>query len=449
MSMQEYLVSLLSYLPIIPSAFLCFAPVRNRLHYKPKKILILCACSFAVLFPALSYFEARYSLGYNTLELPLLILLFFAYHKTLDTTLSQSLSVFVLVTTLMAFMSNFSNGFDALLHPTSDLDHFSLEATVFQLFICSLLAALLYHPFSRFGSYLIDNLSQKFIWYVASGISGIFLVYNLNNVVHYYNTLHTNNVGRAYITNMILFFLLILLLNVIFYFLVNSLLEKAKTDERDSILEMQEKRYDAQQKYLEDTARARHDFRHILRTLRELSEKGDNAAVLALLDQYIEKLPEKESKDYCGDLAVNALLNHYAQMAAEAGIHPKLSIALPDPLQVNAIDLCSVLGNILDNAIDACRDIPESDRFIALTVSPEQGGELYIAASNSFNGKPKHKGQRYFSTKRGGSGIGLISIAATAEQYGGSADFYHEGNVFYSNVMMVNRDGKEDEAANK
>lgn len=101
--------------------------------------------------------------------------------------------------------------------------------------------------------------------------------------------------------------------------------------------------------------------------------------------------------------------------------------------------LYSILhGSILENAIIACQNVPVNDRFLTITVSKEQGTELYIAASNSFSGRVNHKGGRYFSTKQGGSGIGLISIIATAERYGGSADFYHEGKIFYSNVMMEN-----------
>ena len=439
MNQKEYLISLISYLPLIPSAILCFAPMKNRLRYNIKYIIIAVICLFAFSFPILSYFETKYTLGYNALIFPLLILCFIAYCMVLNTHFSQSLSIYVLVIALMAFMSNFSNTFDAFIHPESDIDHFSLEAAIFQTFICVLLAVLLYYPFSRFGSYLIDNLNQKTIWYIYSAISCIFVIYNLNNVVRYYSTMHTNSVGRAYITNMILFFLLILMLNVIFYFIVNSLMEKTKTDERIRILQMQEKRYNAQQKYIEDTARTRHDFRHILRTLLELVNKGDNKETLDFINQYIEKFPEKYTVDYCSNPAVNALLNHYFQMASDSDIRMEHHINLPDSLYIDNTDLCSVLGNILENAIIACQDVPVNDRFLTITVSKEQGTELYIAASNSFSGRVNHKGGRYFSTKQGGSGIGLISIIATAERYGGSADFYHEGKVFYSNVMMENR----------
>lgn len=440
MNLKEYLISLVSYLPLIPSAILCFAPMKNRLRFKMLHIMISVICFFAVVLPILSYVETRYSLAYNSLMLPLLVLCFISYCMMLNTHISQSLSIYLLVMALMAFMSNFSNAFDAFMHPESDLDHFSLEAAVFQIFISVLLACILYYPFSRYGSYLIDNLNQKSIWYIFSVISGIFIIYNINNVVHYYSTMHTNHVARAYMTNMILLFLMVLMLNVIFYFIVNSLIESVRANERIRILQMQEKQYNAQQKYLETTARARHDFRHILRTLSELAEKGDNKTALDLLNQYIKNYPEKDTADYCGNNAVNALLNHYFQIAKDSHIRIEQHISLPDRLYIDIIDLCSVLGNVLENAITACQDVPEDERFVTITVSREQGTELYIAVSNSFSGKVNRKGKRYLSTKQGGNGIGLISITATAERYDGSADFYHEEKIFYSNIMMENRE---------
>lgn len=132
MNQKEYLISLISYLPLIPSAILCFAPMKNRLRYNIKYIIIAVICLFAFSFPILSYFETKYTLGYNALIIPLLILCFIAYCMVLNTHFSQSLSIYVLVIALMAFMSNFSNTFDAFIHPESDIDHFSLEAAIFQ-----------------------------------------------------------------------------------------------------------------------------------------------------------------------------------------------------------------------------------------------------------------------------------------------------------------------------
>jgi len=202
---------------------------------------------------------------------------------------------------------------------------------------------------------------------------------------------------------------------------------------------MQEKQYDDLQRYLDADAKARHDFRQTIYTLKELSSEQDLAAIDAYLGRYIEALPQKETADYCRDHALNALLNHYARRAEQNGIRTDIKTDLPETLYIDSVDLCSIIGNILDNAIAACCEVPEEKRFIRLVVSEEQGSELYIAASNSFGGRLRQKKGRYLSTHKGGNGIGLISIVATAERCGGTADYSHSDGVFYSNVMLVNR----------
>ena len=66
----------------------------------------------------------------------------------------------------------------------------------------------------------------------------------------------------------------------------------------------------------------------------------------------------------------------------------------------------------------------------------EPGGQLYLVAVNSFSGVVRQKNGKYYSTKRKQAGVGLSSVAATAESYGGVAQFSHEGKQFFSNVAI-------------
>ena len=100
------------------------------------------------------------------------------------------------------------------------------------------------------------------------------------------------------------------------------------------------------------------------------------------------------------------------------------------------MDLCTVIGNILDNAVAACRDSEPADRFIQLSAVVDNGTTLFIVASNSCEGLTFTREGRYVSTKMEGSGLGLSSITQIAESYGGSAEFSDRDGVFYTNVMI-------------
>ena len=131
---------------------------------------------------------------------------------------------------------------------------------------------------------------------------------------------------------------------------------------------------------------------------------------------------------------MNALLNYYMHIAALNQIDLSLRISLPDALPVSDVDLCNMIGNILENAVVACQRAEE--RFIQLTMLTEDGAQLYIVSVNSFNGVVRQAGGRYLSTSRSGEGIGLSSIASTAESYGGVAQFSHEDNRFYCSIAI-------------
>ena len=104
------------------------------------------------------------------------------------------------------------------------------------------------------------------------------------------------------------------------------------------------------------------------------------------------------------------------------GFIPDWHIHLPEPLAVSELDLTALFGNLMENAIAGCLSLPERSLFFPYHGNPPQNS-LYIVSTNSFDGHVRKEKDRYRSTKHSGSGIGLASITATAESYGGSAPF--------------------------
>ena len=109
---------------------------------------------------------------------------------------------------------------------------------------------------------------------------------------------------------------------------------------------------------------------------------------------------------------------------------------MPDELPITDIDLCGMIGNILENAITACRSLEKDKRWIQFTALTLNDAQLCIVATNSFDGNVRQSAGRYLSTHRDGKGTGLLSIASTAAKYGGAAEFSHKNNEFYTDVMI-------------
>ncbi len=436
MMIYDYASKLLQYLVIFPAALLCYLPMKEKCKYSFLRIFILSMAIGLPLILGASWISACFSLDTNIFLFPLMLLFFLIYQATLTVGLGRSLTVFALVCALMAFPSNYSFAFDSWLHPYGTADQFSWEAALFQLGLSLAFAALLAYPFSHWGSRLINSLDFSRIWFTVLPIPLVFLIINLCAIPHKYETMHTNNVFNMYILVMSVLLFLLLFIFILFYRISMVIADSFHDRERIRFFEMQEYQYQAQKRYMEETEKLRHDFRQTIHTLQGLTASQDWKALDDYLCEYSKHLPTKEITRWCANLAVNALLNYYAYIAEQNGIQLNWKIELPGQTRIPETELCSLLGNILENALSGCLTAPMGERYHCLTITRKKELSLYIVSINSFDGRIRQKEGRYLSTKKNGSGIGLSSIAMTAEKYGGMASFSHSEHEFSIDVML-------------
>jgi len=381
-----------------------------------------------------AWLQSKFMFSDNVALFPSLVICYAAYRYCLKASAAKSLAVFCAAVALMSITSNLAVCSQAYLHSAFDLDLKPWFTDLLQIGFSLILALLLAKPYLDYGSMIINQTEQPRIWYTTLLFSAVVFAVNM-----LLNTLGLKVSRDSTATlNLLISFVLILvlwlLMQLFFYNLVSGILAMAKTEERNRFLEMQEKQFASQQRYMRASEKARHDFRHSIRALAELYDSGDMRAVGEYLHGYIDAMPVNEITNYCGNTAVNALLNYYSHIAQQNGIDLTLQVRLPDSLPVSDVDLCNMLGNILENAVTACQKA--EDKYIQLTVLADNYAQLYIVAANSFDGKVRQKDGRYLSTSRTGSGIGLSSVASTAEAYGGVAQFSHEDSRFFSNIAI-------------
>ncbi len=436
MSTTAFLTSMLSYYPLLTAAFLCIFPMHHYLRHSLRRTFFLLALFLLPLIACAGFLEAYFSLAFNTLMPAILLICYLLYIRVIEVARCKSLAIFVHVCTLTAFIVNIAAGFDAWLHPTLDLNHFSFEACVFQAILATIVCILYFFPLWRYGCYLIDVFEIHDVWYTATAITAIFLFFNIRITPQHYETLYVNRMFLTYWTVVFVMLTLMLCLSIIFYQIVSGMLRSAEVRERNQILEMQENQFNKQQQYMIATERQRHDFKHTIRTLEHLAADGDIDAIRSFLSEYRTAMPENDILRFCENAAENAVLNYYYKQAEESGIETTFSINLPEDMKISDVDLCGILGNLLENAVLGCKTLPEAKRFIDLSVRTENAHTLYIVVTNSFDGKVRFNGHRYLSTRKNGNGIGLASVRSVAERYSGVARFSHEGNEFYSDVML-------------
>ena len=438
MDVNRFLMIFLSMINLIPAGILCIAPMKNHLRYSYRKVMILLFLLFLTIIPAGALLIYLFGVDPNVILLPIMAICFTAYYKVVTTNIAQSTAIFVYVSAIMSVFSNFANAIDAGFDPKGGASYIT-PVYVISCISISVAGALVFYPLlGKYARFLIDNMSDSYSWWITSVISFMFMSVNISMIPQKYETLYVNNIFRTFILIESVVFFLLIFLGAIFYNMVKSLLAYAGLRIQSDLMEMQEIVYEKQQRYLDDNARIRHDFKHTIRTIRIMAEKGNINELNNFLDEYTASLPENEIRNYSRNIALNAVLNYYKNKASEKDIETSYRIDLPEATLGGLSDneLCSMIGNILDNAVRAASVQTEGRKFIDLALHIESQKDLYIVAVNSFNGKPLYKGDTYISTKEKKSGIGLRSIATIAELHGGTARFHHEGNVFYSDILI-------------
>jgi sensor histidine kinase regulating citrate/malate metabolism len=147
--------------------------------------------------------------------------------------------------------------------------------------------------------------------------------------------------------------------------------------------------------------------------------------------------PIQEVRTYCKNYAVNAILSFYAEKAEKNGISMQVTIQMADPPVIPETEFCVLVGNLLENAVDACADTDaEIQSFIRLHVVQTGSSMLSITADNTSSGSPNWSGDKLLSTKHSGYGIGTESIRMIAERYSGDARFRWKDGIFYASVML-------------
>lgn len=393
----------------------------------------------AVLLPyALfcSALSALLEIDVNIILLPSLILFFFLYRYTVTASLPKCLAVYVGVCAVQTFPAQFAYAFDAYLHPSSGASDFSLEASLFHLGLSCLVAAAFAWPACELFFQVVDSLDIPKIWYFTILLSSVFLIFNVLAVPQSYRTLHT---GRMFFLFLLLegcMFAILTAIYVLFYRGTSIILEHAELKEHTHLLEMQSRQYRTLQEHMRQTAGLRHDFRHSVYLLSSLAEKDDIDSIRAHLAGYEARLAENTPVNYCANAALNALFGYYYEMAVSAGIDTDWHIELPEPLPATELDMVSLFGNLMENAIDGCRTVPKDRRYFCLTTEIRHGSSLYIVSTNSFDGRVQKGKDGYHSTKHSGNGIGLTAITAAAEKYNGSARATNSDTEFFVDVVL-------------
>lgn len=202
---------------------------------------------------------------------------------------------------------------------------------------------------------------------------------------------------------------------------------------------VQNEQYRLLQKNIAKADSARAALRRRLSRIKEHAACGAYDAIENDLEASLSSLQTHESPPLCGNCAVDATLRHYYALARQSGVDFSVSADLPPDMPIVESDLCIVVGNLAENALEACLRQRAGRRFIELKLRAKGRQMVALTVKNSYDGEIHTLADDFFSSKRSGAafGIGTISVRAIAEKNGGVAKYTAKDNVFQASVLLI------------
>lgn len=180
----------------------------------------------------------------------------------------------------------------------------------------------------------------------------------------------------------------------------------------------------------------RHDYRSHIQALKAHAARGEWDALRSYLEDLETDLATVDTVIKTGNPMADAILNSKISLARAKGITVDADANIPIALNISELDLCVILGNLFDNAIEASMQLPPEGRLIRLYIDMK-GTRLYISFTN-LTASPKQEkvGGRFRTTKGTGHGFGLLRIDTIVERLGGYLSRNSESGAFTTELLL-------------
>ena len=305
-----------------------------------------------------------------------------------------------------------------------------IQPTFMQVIMAIMILALTGYSVYRFSYMIVVWILLCFIW----------------------NHYHFLKEERIFSAIVILLYLGILLLGVYYdgfiaggiaaliFVLLEYLLQRIMKREEDKTIIYQNKLMKQQMDEIENiymTMRGwRHDYHNHLQSLKGYLSLNKVDQMKNYLNELETDLDSIDTLYHSGNLQLDSILNAKLAIAEKGQIRIHCDASIPPQLHVSDLDLCVILGNLLDNAIESCRKIKDPDeRFIRVYIGILKK-QLYISITNATSETVKQRTDHYFTTKRGDHGHGLKRVDQVVKKYDGYLNRQNEPGVFATEIIL-------------
>ena len=425
----------LEFMMIIPFSVFAVIPIFEKLRFTSCKEYT--AFSVSIIFMILSgaYLSAKYNFRTRIIIIPIVIILFIIHFFSFDIEFSKKLFCFL----NSAMLSVFCPMFSILLMSPAELENtarvFNINSGFMSLFFAVVTGIIFFRTLNVKIPMLLNEefIDSAWKFLCLTSLSMALLVYwaTPNKPV----VVMTGRVRPITIALIFLIYFMVFIFYHVFWWTAKKLIENLKLQQENTFLEMESKRYYELKKYMDDTATLRHDFRQHILVIEHLLNSG----LLNELKNYVGEITSSNTsvyKKYCENNAIDAVASHYDFIASTINAEIDWKLDLSKNLSVKESDYCVILGNLLENAINAVKNLPVEKRKIKVLSSQITHAMIGLSIDNRFNNELFFNKNGLPSSGEKDHGIGLMSVLNTVNRYGGSMNIKTENHIFSVDIIL-------------
>ena len=237
--------------------------------------------------------------------------------------------------------------------------------------------------------------------------------------------------------------ILMIMVNYVTFDVYDKLGSQQKTEKRNLAYEQQialcNKQAAERETAYQETRRVRHDLNGYLVDLKAAIQSGRIEEAELKIDHILKQNQiYRNEVSRSGNLVIDALINYKYSLTQKEGIDMKCYVLIPEQIPFDGEDLCIILGNLIDNAMEAVTSLPERQRYMEVSVSQVKGN-LSIMVKNPYEGDIKRNGSGQIQTSKQDSlnhGIGLSSVKRSVDKYNGELLTEYGDGMFKATVLL-------------
>ena len=184
----------------------------------------------------------------------------------------------------------------------------------------------------------------------------------------------------------------------------------------------------------------RHDYHNHIQSIKAMLSMDKREELENYLDNLEKDLDSIDIAIRTGNVGLDAILSSKVSIARKNSIEVNCTAKVPGELKITDVHLCAIVGNLMDNAIEACEKITLGEngvatRFIRIYIGLFKN-QLYISITNSTNVKKRQRVTELVTSKIGEHGFGLRRIDKLVDKYDGYVNRKNEPGVFATEIML-------------